>query len=41
MTIPLRKLGETEARVTLMGLGGEGIPGTVYPFLDLNVRLLL
>ncbi len=25
MTIPLRKLGKTEARVTMMGLGGEGV----------------
>lgn len=25
MTIPSRKLGKTEARVTIMGLGGEGV----------------
>jgi len=25
MTIPLRKLGKTEARVTMMSLGGEGV----------------
>jgi len=25
MTIPLRKLGKTEAQVTMMGLGGEGV----------------